>query len=216
MPSTPPHNKLKVLTRPQMERMSYPNNSRQTIGIRRSRRRSPTPWPSPCTGSTKPSASGEKDPGEAGLTLRSRRRRGSAGGTTSASTQSSTTSPGGVRGSLLPSKGIRSRGWKPIAGVSIKHRAVQFASLGAPGPSRARARPHNPLCRLKRRRATSRHPAEPVAGEHPHRFWRRHLHLALTHRLSHPRSRLVGQKLHQRDLVSRTFRFEPPKSGQQA
>jgi len=57
------------------------------------------------------------------------------------------------------------------------------------------------------------HPAEPVASEHPHRLWRRDLRLALTHRLSHSRSQFVGQKVHWRDLVSRTFRFEPPKSG---
>jgi hypothetical protein len=45
-------------------------------------------------------------------------------------------------------------------------------------------RPHDPLCRRERRRATGCHPAEHVPSKNPRRPRRRHLDLALMGRLN--------------------------------
>jgi hypothetical protein len=76
--------------------------------------------------------------------------------------------------------------------------------------SRHRAKEYVRLSQCSTHCAPYKHFTDDEAIEH-----RRQVHsLALTHRLSHSRSQFVGQKVHWRDLVSRTFRFEPPKSGQ--
>jgi len=73
-------------TQPRTERMGYPNSSLLTIGIRRSRRRGPNPWPRRSTGPSRLSWSTCTAPGGPATGSRSRSSSGSTGTTQSAST----------------------------------------------------------------------------------------------------------------------------------